>query len=89
VCPIVSRSPGVRVLAYSGDHDWQVPWTGTQYWTSRLGAKLGLLADWQPWYAAAGAEYYGSQVRDAVAGAACGSGEQRDVTGNCCDVLLG
>ncbi|KAA6430046.1 MAG: serine carboxypeptidase-like 20-like [Trebouxia sp. A1-2] len=40
----------VRALMYSGDLDWQVPWTGTQYWTSQMGASLGLLADWQPWF---------------------------------------
>ncbi|DBB16658.1 TPA: hypothetical protein ACH3X3_014909 [Trebouxia sp. C0006] len=43
-------SQGVRALMYSGDLDWQVPWTGSQYWTSQMGASLGLLADWQPWF---------------------------------------
>lgn len=53
---------GARVLMYSGDLDWQVPWTGTQYWTSQLGESLGLIADWQPWYRPDPLNY-GSQVQ--------------------------
>ncbi len=52
---------GVRALMYSGDLDWQVPWTGSQYWTSQMGASLGLLADWQPWFRPDPLNY-GSQV---------------------------
>jgi carboxypeptidase C (cathepsin A) len=41
-------SNGIRVMIYSGDVDASVPFTGTQYWTSRLqvAAPLSL---WQPW----------------------------------------
>lgn len=52
---------GARVLMYSGDLDWQVPWTGTQYWTSQLGESLGLVSEWQPWYRPDPLNY-GSQV---------------------------
>lgn len=45
---LISR--GVRALIYSGDLDWQVPWTGSQYWTSQMGATLGIVGDWQPWF---------------------------------------
>lgn len=45
-------SKGLRALIYSGDLDWQVPWRGrgSQHWTSQLGASLGLLAAWRPWF---------------------------------------
>lgn len=39
---------GVRVLIYSGDTDASVPFTGTQYWTSRL-MQSAPLSLWQPW----------------------------------------
>lgn len=38
----------VRVLVYSGDVDASVPFTGTQYWTSRLQVQAPLSL-WQPW----------------------------------------
>jgi carboxypeptidase C (cathepsin A) len=48
--PIYTRllQNSVRVLVYSGDVDASVPFTGSQYWTSRLqvAAPLSL---WQPW----------------------------------------
>ena len=53
---------GVRGLAYSGDLDWQVPWPGTQFWTSNLGENLGLISAWQPWFIADPFNF-GSQVR--------------------------
>lgn len=53
---------GVRALIYSGDLDWQVPWTGSQHWTSQLGPTLGLLAGWRPWFRPDPFSY-GSQVR--------------------------
>ena len=46
---------------FSGDLDWQVPWTGSQYWTSQLGPTLGLLADWRAWFKPDPLNY-GSQV---------------------------
>ena len=49
VCSDVVHA-GVRALMFSGDLDWQVPWTGSQYWTSQLGPTLGLIADWRPWF---------------------------------------
>ena len=42
--------PGVRALAYSGDLDWQVPWTGTQHWTNGIGADLEVRQVWAPWF---------------------------------------
>ena len=57
----VPPAAGVRALVYSGDLDWQVPWSGSQHWTSHLGAALGLLADWRAWFRP-DPRNYGSQV---------------------------
>jgi carboxypeptidase C (cathepsin A) len=48
--PIYPRllSNGVRVIIYSGDVDASVPFTGTQYWTSRLQIQPAISL-WQPW----------------------------------------
>lgn len=48
--PIYTRllGSGVRVLVYSGDVDASVPFTGSQYWTSRLQSSQPLSL-WQPW----------------------------------------
>lgn len=39
---------GIRVMIYSGDTDASVPYTGTQYWTSRFGGQP--ISLWQPWF---------------------------------------
>ncbi|KAK9804123.1 hypothetical protein WJX73_001313 [Symbiochloris irregularis] len=52
---------GARVLVYSGDHDTVVPTPGTEHWTSRVGAGLGQVADWAPWYIA-NPDSFGIQV---------------------------
>jgi len=40
---------GIRVLIYSGDSDFSVPYTDSEYWTS---TQMGLTAtrEWQAWY---------------------------------------
>ncbi|KAF8015380.1 hypothetical protein BT93_H1015 [Corymbia citriodora subsp. variegata] len=40
-------SLGYRVLIYSGDHDYAVPFTGTQAWTRSIGYKI--IDEWRPW----------------------------------------
>ena len=39
-----------------------VPTIGSQLWTSELGAQLGVVADWRPWYMEEPASY-GYQVK--------------------------
>ncbi|KAL4430952.1 hypothetical protein ABPG75_006208 [Micractinium tetrahymenae] len=41
---------GLTALVYSGDHDMAVPHTGSEAWTSALGARLGLVRPWAPWH---------------------------------------
>ncbi|XP_073222805.1 serine carboxypeptidase-like 20 [Cicer arietinum] len=41
-------SKGYRVLAYSGDHDMCVPYTGTETWTKLVGVKI--VDEWRPWF---------------------------------------
>jgi len=40
---------GIKVLIYSGDSDFAVPYTDSEYWTS---VQMGLTPtrEWQPWY---------------------------------------
>ncbi|CAL0304581.1 unnamed protein product [Lupinus luteus] len=40
-------SEGYRALIFSGDHDFCVPYTGSQAWTYSLGYKI--IDEWRPW----------------------------------------
>lgn len=46
---------GYRVLVYSGDHDFAIPYIGTLEWIGKL--NLTMVDDWRPWF-----------VQDEVAG---------------------
>ncbi|KAK2393844.1 serine carboxypeptidase [Trifolium repens] len=39
---------GIRSLIYSGDHDFQVPFLGTQAWIRSL--NYSIVDDWRPWH---------------------------------------
>lgn len=41
---------GLRALIYSGDHDYAVPHTGSEAWTSELGFPVE--RPWRPWFVA-------------------------------------
>ncbi|CAI9106004.1 OLC1v1005052C1 [Oldenlandia corymbosa var. corymbosa] len=41
-------SKGYYALIYSGDHDMNVPFIGTQQWTAALGYEI--VEEWRPWF---------------------------------------